>query len=97
MGTLLRALKQMVRPGGLLVFSVHNESFAIDAGVKFDAAGTHFISSSESPSIDGDTYGTTFTTRKFVIDSVKAVFDVAPLHYQAPAFWHGQDGVVVRI
>lgn len=93
----LRALKQLVKPGGLLVFSVHNESFAIDAGVKFDAAGTHFISSSESPSIDGDTYGTTFTTRKFVIDSVKAVFGIPPLHYQAPAFWHGQDGVVVRV
>lgn len=93
----LHALKQTVKPGGLLVFSVHNENFALEAGVKFAADGTHFISSSESPSIDGETYGTTFTTKKFVEDIVNVVFGAAPLHYQPQAFWHGQDGVVVRV
>ena len=93
----LRALKQTVKPGGLLVFSVHNETFAREAGVIFDADGTHFISSSESPSIDAETYGTTFTTKKFVEDTVNAVFGAAPHYYQPQAFWHGQDGVVVRI
>ena len=93
----LRALQRMVKPGGLLVFSVHNEQTASEIGVGFDPAGTHFIASSESPSIDGQTYGTTFTTRKFVEDSVSGVFGTKPLHYQAQGFWNGQDGVVVRV
>ena len=93
----LRALQRMVKPGGLLVFSVHNEQTASEIGVGFDPAGTHFIASSESPSIDSQTYGTTFTTRKFVEDSVSGVFGTKPLHYQAQGFWNGQDGVVVRV
>jgi SAM-dependent methyltransferase len=93
----LSVLGRMLNPGGLLVFSVHNEDFAKEQGVTFDAAGTHFISSSESPSIDGETYGTTFTTKKFVEDSVNNVFGSKPFHYRAQGFWHGQDGVVVRV
>ena len=93
----LRALQRMVKPGGLLVFSVHNEDVAREIGVGFNPAGTHFIASSESSSIDGQTYGTTFTTRKFVEDSVSGVFGTKPLHYQAQGFWNGQDGVVVRV
>ena len=93
----LRALRRTVAPGGLLVFSVHNEDVAKEIGVVFDANGTHFISSSESPSIDGETYGTTFTTKKFVEDSVNGVFGSKPLHYRAQGFWNGQDGVVVSV
>ena len=93
----LRALKRAVKPGGLLVFSVHNESYAKGIGVVFDADGTHFISSSESPSIDAETYGTTFTTKTFVEDSVNSVFGVKPQHYQLQCFWIGHDGVVVRV
>ena len=96
-GPWLRALRRGVKPGGLLVFSVHNEDIAREIGVVFDADGTRFIASSESPSIDGQTYGTTFTTKKFVEESVVAVFGTKPLHYQSQGFWHGQDGVVVRL
>lgn len=93
----LRALQKAVKPGGLLVFTVHNEAFAREEGVVFDADGTHFIASSESPSIDARTYGTTFTTKRFVEDTVSAALNTRPLHYQPQAFWHGQDGVVVRL
>ncbi len=93
----LRALKRTVKSGGLLVFSVHNEEVAKEIGVNFDTDGTHFISSSESPSINGEIYGTTFTTKKFVEDSVSTVFGIKPLHYQSQGFWNGQDGVVVRV
>jgi 2-polyprenyl-3-methyl-5-hydroxy-6-metoxy-1,4-benzoquinol methylase len=93
----LQALRQSVKPGGLLVLSVHNEDVAREIGVTFDANGTHFIGSSESPSIDADIYGTTFTTRKFVEDTVVGVFGARPLHYQPQAFWFGQDAVVVRL
>ncbi len=93
----LRALQQTVKPGGLLVFSVHNQAVANEGGVVFDADGTHFITSSESPSIDGETYGTTFTTKDYVEDCVSNVFGGKPLFFQKQAFWHGQDGVVVRV
>ena len=92
----LRALKRMVKPGGILVFSVHNEQVAKEIGVVFDANGTHFIASSESPSIDAQTYGTTFTTRKFVEETVASACGAEPLFYKTLAFWNGQDAVVVR-
>ncbi len=93
----LRALQRTVKPGGLLVFSVHNEDVAKEIDVVFDEEKTHFIASSESPSIDAETYGTTFTTKKFVDDSVSSVFGVKPLLYKPQGFWNGQDGVVVRL
>ena len=93
----LRALQRTVKPGGLLVFSVHNEDVAKEIGVVFDEAGTHFINSSESPSIDAETYGTTFTTKKFVEDAVDSAFATKPLLYKPQGFWNGQDGVVVRL
>ena len=93
----LRALKRLVKPSGLLVISVHNEDVGREIGVVFDAQGTHFIASSESPSIDAQTYGTTFTTRKFVEDTISSVFGSKPLHYKPQGFWNGQDGVVVRV
>jgi 2-polyprenyl-3-methyl-5-hydroxy-6-metoxy-1,4-benzoquinol methylase len=92
----LRALYRAVKPGGLLVFSVHNEAVASDMAVSFDDQGTHFIASSESPSIDAQTYGTTFTTRQFVLERVREACGVEVLHYQPQGFWFGQDGVVVR-
>ncbi len=92
----LRALLRAVKPGGLLVFSVHNEAVAAEMGVGFDEHGVHFIASSESPSIDGETYGTTFTTRQFVVDRVREACGVDVLHYQPQGFWFGQDAVVVR-
>jgi SAM-dependent methyltransferase len=93
----LQALCRAVKPGGLLVFSVHNEEVAKEIGVSFDAEGTHFIASSESPSIDAETYGTTFTTRQFVLDRVREACGAKVLHYQPRGFWFGQDGVVVRV
>lgn len=92
----LRALKQLVKPGGMLVFSVHNEQVANEIGVVFDASGTHFIASSESPSIDAQTYGTTFTTRKFVEATVASACGAEPFFYKTLAFWNGQDAVVIR-
>jgi len=45
------------------VLTVHNEEFARGLGVEFEADGTRFLASSESPSVDGEVYGTTLTTR----------------------------------
>lgn len=92
----LRRLRSAVKPGGLLVFTVHNEAVARGLGVNFNAADDYFIASSESPALDGQRYGTTYTTQQFAINAVIQEFGVGPLLYEKLAFWHGQDAVVIR-
>ncbi len=92
----LKSLAAAVKPGGLLVFSVCNETNARDLGLKFDEDGTRFLASSESPSLDTEVYGTTYTTRKFVEEQVEKTFGRPPSHYFPFAFWVGQDAVVMR-
>ncbi len=94
-GRWLNALHSMVRPGGTLVFTVHNERAARREGISFDPSGAFFLQSSESPSIPGHIYGTTFTTRVHVENAVRNSLGTAPLLYKEIAFWSGQDAVVV--
>lgn len=93
----LTALGKAVAPGGVLVFSVHNEKDAQELGVTFDENGVRFLTSSESPSLDGEVYGTTYTTRQFVESQVAGALGQPPSAYFPYAFWVGQDAVVVRI
>ena len=92
----LRALRRAVEPGGILLLSVANESMARELGVSFASDGTHFIASSESPSLDAAIYGTTYTTRQFVEERVKGALGELPIHYFPNAFWVGQDAVAIR-
>ena len=91
----LRALGRAVKPGGVLVFSVCNEQAGVDAGLAFDEEGTHFIRSSESPTLDAESYGTTYTTRDFVERKVRQAFGEIPIHYATKGFWGGQDGLAI--
>lgn len=91
----LRALSKAVAPGGLLLFSVHNEQAAADFGIEFEADGTFFASSSESPSLDPELYGTTFTTRAVVERELRQALGREPALYEPLAFWVGQDAVAV--
>lgn len=93
----LTTLAAAVKPGGLLVFTVHNEDFAREEGVSLGVDGTHFIPTSESPSVDGSVYGTTFTTRAYVEAAVARALGGPPLAYAERAFWLGQDAVVVEL
>ena len=93
----LQSLARAVRPGGLLVISVHNEAVAPYLGVTFGDDGTYFVASSESPSIDGEVYGTTFTTREVVENAVMTALGKSPTVYRPYAFWGGQDGVAIRL
>lgn len=94
-GAWLKHLHRGLAPGGLLVFSVHNEKAAKEEGVTFDERGTHFIRSSESPQLTPDEYGTTFTTDGFVSSQVELALGRKPLLHEHIAFWVGQDAVVV--
>ncbi|HEX4857853.1 MAG TPA: methyltransferase domain-containing protein [Usitatibacteraceae bacterium] len=92
----IRALQSMLSEDGVLVFTTHSERTAKREGVQFAADGTFFVASSESPSIDADLYGTTFTTRAFSERVVQEATGVAPVAYFENAFWAGQDALVVR-
>lgn len=92
----LRTLGSAVAAGGVLIFSVANETCARELGVIFPGDGTHFIASSESPSLDTEVYGTTYTTRRFVEEQVSSAFGRPLAQYFPRAFWGGQDAVTVR-
>jgi SAM-dependent methyltransferase len=92
----LRALFAAVAPGGVLVFTVHNEAHGREHGVSYGGDGTHFIASSESLSLGPDAYGTTFTTRAFVEREVAKALPGRATHYREIAFWAGQDAIVVE-
>lgn len=92
----LKALASAVEPGGILLLSFHNERVADDYGVEFDDEGCFFATSSESPSLDPERYGTTLTTREVVEREIVAALGVEPLLYQPLAFWVGQDAVAIR-
>lgn len=94
-GAWLKHLHRGLAPGGLLVFSVHNEKAAVQEGVRFDEQGTHFIRSSESPQLGADDYGTTFTTDDFIARQVKSALGCEPLLHEHIAFWVGQDAIVI--
>jgi SAM-dependent methyltransferase len=92
----LRKLGSAVRPGGMLIFSVSNEAAGRELGVVFNEDGTRFLSSSESPSLDADVYGTTYTTTQFVEKQVEIALGDPLTHFFPRAFWAGQDAVVIR-
>ena len=92
----LRALAGAVAPGGVLLFSVHSEEMAREhPGVKLNEEGYCFLPRSESPSLNPENYGMTFTTRQLVIDQVRAALGTDPALYAPLAFWVGQDAVAV--
>jgi len=64
----LRRLTELLTPGGLLVFSVHDESLAPE---KVD--GIAFHSTSESRVLDLEDYGSTFVTEGYVREQVRAI------------------------
>jgi SAM-dependent methyltransferase len=93
----LQTLATAVQPGGLLLLSFHNEQAAAEFGVSFDDSGIFFQSSSESPTLDANQYGTTLTTRKVIESEITAALDTPIALFRERAFWVGQDAVAIRI
>jgi SAM-dependent methyltransferase len=93
----LAALAGGVKPGGLLIISTHSESTAVNQHARLDENGVYFVTSSESPSLDGEVYGTTFTTRRFSEETIATVPGLSILDYRENAFWAGQDAIVIEV
>lgn len=93
----LRRIYEMVTPGGVLVFTTHGAEAVRKQGVTLDAEGYFFTPSSESNAIDGQEYGTTFTSEAYVRARIAEHLPGAHLLQFAPQhFWHHQDAFVVQ-
>ncbi len=93
----LRKLAAAVEPGGVLLFSIHNEARARELGVVFDDDGGRFVASSESGALDAGDYGTTFTTLERALRETSLALPGASVGVHSRAFWDGQDGILVRL
>ncbi|MEO6458055.1 MAG: methyltransferase [Chloroflexia bacterium] len=67
----LRKLCSLLKPGGLLAFSVHGES-SLPAGHTMPDTGIWFGEASEIASVDTKDYGTAIVTEAFVRDAIVA-------------------------
>lgn len=90
----LTRLVDSLAPGGLLAFTVHDESL-IPTGFHLDASGIAFAAESESRSLDGALYGTSWVSEAFVRRAVAAAGDELSCHRLPRAHGHFQDLYVV--
>ena len=67
----LATLYNLLSPGGLLVFSVHNE-LTLPPDTEMPSSGIHFIPSTEIPSLDVADYGATIVADHFVRAAIRA-------------------------
>ncbi len=93
----LRRIYAMVAPGGVLVFTTHGAEAVRKQGVTLNDDGYFFAPSSESQAIDGQEYGTAFTSEGYVRSRIAEHLPGARLLKFAPRqFWHHQDAYVVE-
>jgi len=96
-GAWAEKLFSALQPGGLLIFSTHGLKCAQQSGVTLNEEGYAFFASSESSAIDGQIYGTAFTSPEYVHKTVasalgsKVQVSIMPNH-----FWGNQDAVVIK-
>ncbi len=81
-GPWLTALAGILRPGGVIAFSVHGQDM-VDPAI-FPADGHLFVADSESDVLDVEDYGTAYVSDAFVQESIRCAFskpvDVRLLH-----------------
>ena len=93
----LKVLWDAVEPGGLLVFTTHGVKAAAFDHVTLDEEGYFFAPSSESTAIDGQEYGTAFTSEPFVLARIEETVGAKSLVHQSLVhFWNHQDAYVLR-
>lgn len=91
----LRKLYSFLENDGLLIFTTHGETSAVKLGVQFPPNGFVFIPSSESTTLPGEEYGSTFTSINYVRDAIATSLSHA-ITYEFPAqFWGSQDGFAI--
>jgi SAM-dependent methyltransferase len=88
----LRRLLERLAPGGMLLFSVHDEA-VLTPGQEMPAGGIRFEAWSESASLDPEDYGSTWVTESFVRSALARALPGASLavHRLPRALIHFQD------
>jgi SAM-dependent methyltransferase len=88
----LRRLLERLAPGGMLLFSVHDEA-VLTPGQEMPAAGIRFEAWSESASLAPSDYGSTWVTEGFVRGALARALPGVPLaiHRLPRALIHFQD------
>ncbi|HYG63137.1 MAG TPA: class I SAM-dependent methyltransferase [Thermoanaerobaculia bacterium] len=86
----LAALCRLLAPGGLLAWSVHDES-VLTPPLQMPAGGIRFEAVSESGSIEGSDYGSAWVTEAFVRRSLEKVASGASVHRLERALCNYQD------
>ena len=66
----LQRLYRLVADGGVLAFSLHDETF-LPPGEVMDPSGLSYFRTSESGSLDADIYGMSYVTEAFVADAIR--------------------------
>jgi len=90
----LKRLYELLTPGGLLIFSVHDAA-VLPPHLKMEKEGIVFIHESESRSLDGSDYGTTYVTESFVGAVIKEMTGKCGYYRGKRGLWWFQDIYVV--
>ncbi len=80
----LRVLTGLLRPGGLLLFSVHDQAVLEPVHGEMPAEGILFKAISESRSLDTQDYGSTWVTEAFVRRAITRAAEVAVSAHRIP-------------
>jgi SAM-dependent methyltransferase len=75
----LRRLGSLLRPGGLLLFSIHDMSLRLRQGKPGSPRGIDFEELSESGSLDAQDYGSTWVTEDFVHSAIRQTLGAFPV------------------
>ena len=86
----LRRLYELLAPGGILLFSVHDIDL-IPPGHTMPDKGILFIEESESRSLETSDYGYTYVTESFVRDVIGEITGKEPRYFRSPrSLYHCQ-------
>lgn len=91
----LGKLYGIVAAGGVLIMTTHGEEAARKSRVDWGASGFAFFSASESTSLRGAEYGTTFTSARFVRQAIAAAAIPGEVTHIPSAFWSYQDAWIL--
>lgn len=86
----LERLAARLEPGGLLAFTVHDASL-LPTGAALDPMGIAFAPESESRSLEGELYGTSWVSEAFVRRAVEGAGQGLSCHRLPRAHGHYQD------